>query len=207
MTTSVSGSIRVIASAGAKRAAVVETVELARRGAGHFSEPNRRRSGHQSAARRCAPAFLWRTDQEINAGRFHIDPERPGGDAVEHEERARQRRAERGRERRALRLALRTAMDLAGQAVLGKPLVGPGIGDLGERGRGKKARDRRERSEAHHSTHQKNEKEKRKSKFAKALEDLRQYKIRSKIKNGNQIISSTKKQNSNSKNLSCSKNS
>ncbi|GEM71161.1 hypothetical protein SAQ01S_09270 [Sphingomonas aquatilis NBRC 16722] len=42
-------------------------------------------------------------------------------------------------------------MDLAGQAVLGKPIVGPGIGALGESGRGKKARDRGERSEAHHS--------------------------------------------------------
>ena len=43
---------------------------------------------HKSAAGRAAPALLWRADQHVHAGGGHVDPQRAGGDAVEHEQRA-----------------------------------------------------------------------------------------------------------------------
>ncbi|MNG04481.1 hypothetical protein D3C84_876150 [compost metagenome] len=41
---------------------------------------------HQGAARGGAPAFLRRTDQQVDSALVHIDPQRARGDAVQHEQ-------------------------------------------------------------------------------------------------------------------------
>jgi hypothetical protein len=54
------------------------------------SGPELRPGKQLSAAGGCAPAFLRRTDQDINATGLHVYPQFSGGDAIEYKQAAHQ---------------------------------------------------------------------------------------------------------------------